>query len=190
MQQVVGGQTGPAQGSVSVGIVAAGQGERLDAMKSLFEASAAKRIAQTGNDGSVSLENIPEEVPLYVSVFLRSGYGKFLRVTLGPGQVLDISQVVPDAKAGGMKFSGKIVWPDGITFQDKTSSMVHLSGKNNNWEYVSVVGDGGRLEVEDVQPGIYRLGIQSILANGVDRYDEVEVTVATGMEDPLLIKIP
>lgn len=190
IQQVIDGQTQAAQGGISVGVVGVGQGLKLDVMKSLGDASVQKRVARIGADGSVSMASIPEGVPLYVSVFLNSGYGKFLQVTLGPGQALDISQVVPDAKVGGIKFRGKIVWPAGITFQEKTSRVGYLSGKNNDWEYTSLAGDGEMLEIENVQPGIYRLGIHSTLANGDDRYDEAEITVTNGMVSPLMINIP
>ena len=190
IQQIVDGQTQAAQGDVSVGVVDAGQGLKLDVLKSLGNACVEKRVAQIGVDGSISMASIPEGVPLYVSVFLNSGYGKFLQVTLSPGQTLDISQVVPDAKVGGIKFQGKIVWPAGIIFQESTSRVVYFSGKNNNWEYTSLAGDGEMLEIENVQPGIYRLGIHSTLANGDDRYDEAEITVANGMVSPLMINIP
>ncbi|MFT3990263.1 MAG: hypothetical protein QM680_02520 [Luteolibacter sp.] len=190
IQQIVDGQTQAAQGDVSVGVVDADQGLKLDVLKSLGDACVEKRVAKIGIDGGISMASMPEGVPLYVSVFLNSGYGKFLQVTLNPGQTLDISQVIPDAKVGGITFRGKIVWPAGITFQEKTSRVVYLSGKNNNWEYTALAGDGEMLEVENVQPGIYRLGIHSTLANGDDRYDEAEVTVAIGMADPLLINIP
>jgi hypothetical protein len=190
IKQIVDGQTEVAQGGISVGVVDAGQGLKLDVMKSLGNACVEKRVARIGVDGSISMASVPEGVPLYVSIFLNSGYGKFLQVTLNPGQVLDISQIIPDAKAGGMTFRGKIVWPAGITFQEKTFRVIYLSGKNNNWEYTSLVDDGEMIEIENVQPGIYRLGIHSTLANGNDRYDEVEVTVAIGMADPLLINTP
>jgi hypothetical protein len=189
IKQIVDGQTQVAQGGISVGVVDTGQGLKLDVMKVLGDAYAEKRVARIGNDGSVSLEDIPEGIPLYVSIFLSSGYGKSLQVTLSPGQVIDISQVVPDAKVGGMIFSGKIVWPAGMTFQGKTNRVIYLTGKNN-WEYIARAGDDEMFRIENVQPGIYRVGIHSTLANGADRYDEVEVTVAIGMADPLLIKIP
>lgn len=190
IQQIVDGQTQAAQGGISVGVVDAGQGLKLDVMKSLGNACVEKRVARIGVDGSISMASIPEGVPLYVSVFLNSGYGKFLQVTLNPGQILDISQIIPDAKAGGITFRGKIVWPAGIIFQEETSRVIYLSGKNNNWEYTSLAGNDEMLEIENVQPGIYRLGIHSTLANGGDRYDEAEITVAVGMADPLLINIP
>lgn len=68
--------------------------------------------------------------------------------------------------------------------------MAYLSGKDNNWEYAVVAGDDEMIEIENVQSGVYRLGIHSAITNGGHRYDEAEITVENGMETPLLINIP
>ncbi|GAA5120511.1 hypothetical protein JIN84_05690 [Luteolibacter yonseiensis] len=190
LQQVVDGQTLVATGTVSVGIIAPGEGTRLDHTKAVGEAYAAQRIARLDSEGKFTLTNVPEGVPLYLSVFMRSGFGKFQTVTLATGQVLDVSQVVPDAKSGGVSCTGEITWPAGVVFREKAVRSFVLSGKNNNWVYIGGSRDSGRFKIENVQPGIYRLGVHSPLQNGQDRYDEVEVTVPANLDTPLQITIP
>ncbi|GAA5120766.1 hypothetical protein JIN84_05990 [Luteolibacter yonseiensis] len=190
IRQVVDGETRMAVGGVSVGIIGPGEGSRLDHMKALGEAHVAKRVAMFDGDGKFSMENVPEGVPLYLSVFMRSGYGKFLTTTLTPGQVLDISQVIPDAKSGGVVCTGKITWPADVPAQGKTIRMIALSGKNNDWVYVDGSLGDGLFKFENVRPGVYRLGVHATSGDGGDRYDEAEITVAEDRKSPLEIVMP
>lgn len=191
IQQVLNGQTIPAIGSVTVGVLNT-TGDQLDPMQPAGEASAAGRIVRIGIDGKFSVKQVPEGAPLYISIFLDSGAGKYIMATLTVGQVMDVSQIIPDAKVNGVSFSGKIIWPTGVTFKNKTSRFLTLIGKNNNWEYVpdEEMDSPDTFKFDDIQPGTYRLGIHSTIANGDDRYDEAEITVANGMEASLLINIP
>lgn len=191
IQQVLNGQTIPAKGGVTVGVLN-GAGGQVDPMQSAGEASVAGRIVRIGIDGKFSLKSVPEGVPLYISIYLDSSAGKYIMTTLTAGQVMDVSQIIPDTKVNGVSFSGKLIWPTGVTFEEKTSRFLTLIGKNNNWEYVPK-SDKDLPETfifDNIQPGIYRLGIHSTLANGDDRYDETEITVVNGMQTPLQITIP
>ncbi len=191
IKQIIDNQEVTAKGTVSVGLRQI-EGAAASPMMSIGEAMMSGRVARFEDDGSFLLDSVPEGVSLYISVFLDSGYGKYSVTTLEAGQTLDISQTIPDSKDNGTSFKGTLEWPVGVEFKEKTSRTLILLGEDNTWSYIPIKERG--LEdiflFDHIQPGAYRLGVYSTLANGDDRYDELEITVTAEMETPLTIEIP
>lgn len=185
IQKVSEGQTTVATGSVAVGVVVPGatESKHLAALQDALQNNRARRIAV---DGTVTIPDVPEGVPLYISIYI-GGSGKYVETTLTPGQTLDISTIIPDTTVGGVNFQGTIAWNSGTVPQ--RGSFLILRGKTNDWVYVTSTSPGREFELPSVQPGTYDLCLSSALDNNAERHDQVEVVVTAGMT-PLAVQIP